>query len=73
MSYWWHVVPITFFIMENNYYGWNEKPMSDAELIADGLVFLMFILVGIGTQLKARINLTIENNIIRGTSNDLSR
>lgn len=49
MSYWWHIVPLSFFIEQNNYFGWNTKPQSDSELIADGIVLLLFILVGIGT------------------------
>lgn len=49
MSYWWHTVPFWFFIQQNNYYGWNGKAESDAELIVDGITFLLFVLVGIGT------------------------
>jgi len=49
MSYWWYMVPATYFISENNYYGWNATPKSDSELIADGIVLLLGVLVGIGT------------------------
>ena len=50
MSYAWYLIPITYFISQNNYYGWNSLPKSDSELIVDGITLLLFVLVGIGTM-----------------------
>jgi len=47
MSLWWNAVPLLYFVSQNNYFGWNGKAQSDAEIIADGIVLIMFILVGI--------------------------
>lgn len=32
---------VVFSLMANRYFGWNWKPESDAELICDGIVFLL--------------------------------
>jgi hypothetical protein len=37
-------IAFVFFWMENEYFGWNGKPQSEAELICDGIVFLIFAL-----------------------------
>lgn len=42
------VCAIVFFITENQYFGWNGSPKSDAELIADGIVVLLFALAFLG-------------------------
>lgn len=36
--------PIAFFIEQNNYFGWNSRPQSQAELIADGINILIIVL-----------------------------
>lgn len=36
---------LSFFVEQNNYFGWNYRPKSDAELIADGITILLFALV----------------------------
>lgn len=36
---------IVFFIHENNYFGWNAHAASDSEIIADGLMQVMFTVV----------------------------
>lgn len=36
------MVGFAFFIIENFYFGWNELPMSEAEIIADNVVRLFF-------------------------------
>ncbi len=40
----WYVTfaALIFWFMENRYFGWNMMPKSEAELICDGLVLLMF-------------------------------
>ncbi len=35
---------ICFFIHQNHYFHWNAEPQSDAELLADGLTILLFML-----------------------------
>jgi hypothetical protein len=50
MSYCWYIVPLTYFINQNSYFGWNRLPKSDAELIADGITLLLIVLVAIGTK-----------------------
>lgn len=32
---------LCFFVEQNNYFGWNAVPHSDAELIADGICLLI--------------------------------
>lgn len=32
---------LVYFLEENVYFGWHAFPQSDAELIADGIVFLL--------------------------------
>jgi hypothetical protein len=44
MSYPRLFVAIAFYLHENNYYGWNRWPQSDAELIADGIVCVLIAL-----------------------------
>ena len=44
MNWWIFWISFVFFIAENNHFGWNWKPKSDAELIADGIVLLILAL-----------------------------
>jgi hypothetical protein len=46
------LLPLGFFISENNYFGWNRYPQSSEELICDGIVLLLVVLCGIYLQLK---------------------
>jgi hypothetical protein len=39
-----------FFIMQNFYFGWNEKPMSELENYADNIVIFLFY-IGLGFYL----------------------
>jgi hypothetical protein len=41
MNWWIFFLAIAFWIEENNYFGWNMIPASQAELIADGIVILI--------------------------------
>jgi hypothetical protein len=42
---WYRLVgAVMFFVHQNMYYGWNEFPKSEGELIADGVTFLLFAL-----------------------------
>ena len=36
--------PLEFYLIQNNYFGWNSHPKSDSELIADGITFLLVVL-----------------------------
>jgi len=38
------LIGFSFFLMQNNYFGWNAMPKSDAELLADGITMLLFAL-----------------------------
>ena len=42
----WYVLAfaVSAFVHQNNYFGWNAKPQSDAELIADLITILIFAL-----------------------------
>ena len=42
----WYVLAfaVSAFVYQNNYFGWNAKPQSDAELIADLITILIFAL-----------------------------
>jgi hypothetical protein len=33
-----------YFYAENSYFGWNKLPMSDAEMLADGVGFIILAL-----------------------------
>lgn len=33
---------IAFFILQNQYFGWNALPQSNAELLADGITAILF-------------------------------
>lgn len=39
------VLAVSFYIRQNQYFGWNTTPQSDAELIADGIVFLLLAMM----------------------------
>ena len=39
------VLAFLFFIHQNQYFGWHAKPQSDAELIADGIVYLLLAMM----------------------------
>jgi hypothetical protein len=41
MNWWIFFFAVLFWIAENNYFGWNLLPKSDAELIADGIVMII--------------------------------
>lgn len=47
---------VMFFIHQNQYFGWNKEPASDAELIADGITFLLFALAFLGNSVTVSIN-----------------
>jgi len=40
------IVAFIFWVMENNFFGWNSYPKSEAELICDGIVCLI-VAIGI--------------------------
>lgn len=37
-----------FWVLENNYFGWNRHPQSAEEMICDGLVFVILALACLG-------------------------
>jgi hypothetical protein len=44
MNYSRLIIAIMFFVSQNNYFGWNLKPMSDMELLTDGIALLLLSL-----------------------------
>ena len=38
------LLAFSYFYSQNNYFGWNPKPMSDTELITDGIWVLLVML-----------------------------
>lgn len=49
----WFVL-LLYFIIENNYYGWNFAPKSDGEVIADGVVVLLLFLCVLNDNYKRK-------------------
>jgi hypothetical protein len=43
-STWVFLPSLLFFIAENNFYGWNGMAKTSDELIADGIVWILFML-----------------------------
>lgn len=43
---------VVFWVMENSYFGWNWKPQSDAELLADGIVLVLLALAIVARTAK---------------------
>jgi len=57
-------VALVFFVSMNAYFGWNALPKSDAEVIADGIVFLMLCLTAVCYQVEhstPKVNVTVVN------------
>lgn len=44
------ILGITFLIRQNQYFGWNSLPKSDAELICDGITLIIFSLAFISKK-----------------------
>jgi hypothetical protein len=38
---------VSYFVEQNNYFGWNQKPKSDNELLTDGICVICFLLAAI--------------------------
>lgn len=48
----WYL-PIQFYFSQNNYFGWNVKPQTDMELIADGITLLLLALAALSSAVIA--------------------
>lgn len=48
---------LSFYVMQNNYFGWNSKPQSDVELIVDGITILLISLIFLP---RATVNVNIN-------------
>lgn len=46
---------VLFYFLQNNHFGWNQFPKSDAELIADGINLALFSLAIIATILSLKL------------------
>jgi hypothetical protein len=44
MNLWIFLMGLVFWWMQNDYFGWNWKPKSEAELVCDGIVILVWAL-----------------------------
>lgn len=42
MSFIIFCIAVTFWVIQNNYFGWNVTPKSDVELVTDGISFVLF-------------------------------
>lgn len=53
----WPVAAVAawFFLLENSYFGWNFRPMSDAEIICDGLTLLIFATAFLGAKITINV------------------
>jgi hypothetical protein len=58
MNYLRWVVTLCFFLEENIYFGWHLKPKSDAELIADGILFLLLAMATRGDMAPVAVRET---------------
>lgn len=58
------LVALEYFLKQNNFFGWNAKPQSEAELIADGITLL---LVALAVCLTAYEPAKVKISIIRST------
>jgi hypothetical protein len=50
LNLWLWLLALIFWWEQNQYFGWNWQPKSDAELIADGLTVLLFALSILGKR-----------------------
>ena len=50
LSFW---LAAMWFVHQNNYFGWNSKPQSDAELIADGIFYLALLMAILASKVKS--------------------
>lgn len=46
---------VVFYVLQNNYFGWNSTPRSDAEVIADGILLVLVSLAVIATVLSTHL------------------
>lgn len=44
----------SFFFLQNQYFGWNAWPKSDAELICDGITMVIIALACICTVMEGK-------------------
>lgn len=56
------VVALEYFLKQNAYFGWNARPQSDAELMADGITLL---LVAVAICLTAYEPAKVQIHIIK--------
>jgi len=47
------LLALLFAIASNAYFGWNWTPQSDAEVICDGIVFLLVAVAVVGSRAAA--------------------
>jgi len=58
---------IAYFRLQNNYFGWNLTPQSDAELITDGIHILLLVLAIWPENKPAQVFNVHNNSDVVGT------
>lgn len=48
------VIAMVYALGETHYFGWNRFPTSDAEMIADGIAFVLVALTVVVASIEAR-------------------
>lgn len=61
MKFYLWLSAIVFFMNQNNYFGWNMLPHSDAELIADGITLILSSMAMLASTNKITIHVTYNN------------
>ena len=46
------IIAMMYFISQNNYFGWNRLPESDAEIISDGIYYILCALIFVVSNKK---------------------
>lgn len=41
---------VAWYVVQNSYFGWNWRPQSDAELVSDGIGFVLVAIAITGTR-----------------------
>lgn len=44
------VCPLTYWWLQNTYFGWNARPQSEGEVIADGITILLIAVAAMGSR-----------------------
>lgn len=62
------VMGVLWFVAENQHFGWNRSPQSDAELLADGIFALFCALFALAWSLDKQSVTVITVQVSEGDS-----